>query len=77
MFMGLGVRYTSLFADDCIIYKTITVIQDAEQLQDDLHKICEGTNKWQIKLNVIKLMYCIKVHLLPVTHTVHVHSNGS
>ena len=30
-----------LFADDCVIYKTVTSIQEAEQLQDidDLHKI--------------------------------------
>ena len=42
------------FADDCIIYKTITTTQDAEQLQDDLRKICEWTNKWQMKLNVDK-----------------------
>ena len=32
----------------------ITTIQDAEQLQDDLCKICEWTNKWQLKLNVDK-----------------------
>ena len=43
-----------LFADHCVIYKTVTSIQEAEQLQDDLHKIYEWTNKWQMKLNVDK-----------------------
>ena len=28
-----------LFADDCVIYKTVTSMQGAEQLQDDLSKI--------------------------------------
>ena len=43
-----------LFADDCVIYKTVTSMQEAEQLQDDLRKVYEWTNKWQIKLNVDK-----------------------
>ena len=46
-----------LFADDCVIYKTVTSMQGAEQLQDDLSKIIllyEWTNKWQMKLNVDK-----------------------
>ena len=43
-----------LFADDCVIYKTVTSVQEAEQLQDDLQKIYEWTNKWQMKLNVDK-----------------------
>ena len=36
------------------IRQYITTIQDAEQLQDDLCKTCEWTNKWQVKLNVDK-----------------------
>ena len=43
-----------LFADDCVIYKTVSSMQEAEQLQDYLRKICEWTNKWQMKLNVDK-----------------------
>ena len=43
-----------LFADDYVIYKTVTLMQEAEQLQDDLRKICKWTNKWQMKLNVDK-----------------------
>ena len=43
-----------LFADDCVLYKSITSLEDAEQLQEDLCKICEWTNKWQMKLNIDK-----------------------
>ena len=43
-----------LFADNCVIYKTVTLMQGAEQLQDELRKICKWTNKWQMKLNVDK-----------------------
>ena len=43
-----------LFADDCVIYKSITSLEDAEQLQEDLCKICEWTNKCQMKLNIDK-----------------------
>ena len=54
----------------CIIYKPITTLQDAKQLQEDLCKICEWTNKWQMKLNVDK---CAVLHctcsLTPIQHT--------
>ena len=43
-----------LFADDCVIYKTVTSMQEIEQLQDNLRKICEWTNRLQMKLNVDK-----------------------
>ncbi len=48
-----------LFADDCVIYKSITSLEDAEQLQEVLCKICEWTNKWQMKLNIDK---CAVLH---------------
>ena len=35
-----------LFADDCVTYKSITTLEDAKQLQEDLCKIYEWTNKW-------------------------------
>jgi len=43
-----------LFADDCIIYRTITTSQDSKQLQEDLHKIYASTYKWQMKINADK-----------------------
>ena len=43
-----------LFAGDCVVYRTITMLQDSEQLQEDLHQICEWTSKWQMKINVDK-----------------------
>ena len=50
----LHLPFDYLFADDCVIYKSITSLEDAEQLQEDLYKICEWTNKWQMKLNIDK-----------------------
>ena len=48
-----------LFADDCVVYRTITMLQDSEQLQEDLHQICQWTSKWQMKINVDK---CAVLH---------------
>ena len=42
-----------LFADDCVVYRTILTLQDTEQLQEDLCKICEWTNKWEMKISVV------------------------
>ena len=41
------------FTEMCDAQK-VTKSKKAEQLQDDLRKICEWTNKWQMKLNVDK-----------------------
>ena len=46
-----------LFADDCVVYNTISKLQDAEQLQNDLKNICTWSEKWQMKLNVDKWSY--------------------
>ena len=43
-----------LFADDCVIYKLIETLQDAEQQEDDLQKIIEWIKTWQMKVNVEK-----------------------
>ena len=45
-----------LFADDCVVYRTITMLQDSEKLQEDLH---QWTSKWQMKINVDK---CAVLH---------------
>ena len=59
-----------LFADDCVIYKTVTTPQDSKQLQEDLHKICEWTHKWQMKINVEKcaVLRCTRF-LNPIQYT--------
>ena len=59
-----------LFADDCVVYNTISTLHDAEQLQNDLNNICTWSEKWQMKLNIDKcvLLRCTR-SLAPVLHT--------
>ena len=40
-----------LFADDCVIYRTIRGPSDADLLQQDLHKLTEWQNKWLMRFN--------------------------
>jgi len=48
----------------------ITSPQDPEQLQEDLHKICEWTQKWQMKINVDKCTVLRCTHSLnPIQYT--------
>ena len=37
---------TRLFADDCIIYKTVKSIQDCLQLQEDLRELAAWEETW-------------------------------
>ena len=66
-----------LFADDCVIYKSITSLEDVEQLQEDLCKICEWTNKWQMKLNIDKsaVLRCTRSPI-PIQYA-YIYFNGS
>ena len=41
-----------LFADDCIIYRTIDSERDSQYLQKDLNTILHWAEKWQILTNV-------------------------
>ena len=43
-----------LFADDCLIYRSISSITDAEDLQADLNSLHQWSSKWQMKFNVDK-----------------------
>ena len=47
---------------------TVAVEGDSKQLQEDLHKICEWTHKWQMKINVEKCaaLRCIIYYLFIV-----------
>ena len=60
-----------LFADDCVVYNTISAPCDAEQLQDDLNHIYAWSEKWQMKLNTDKcvLLRCTR-SLTPVQYMV-------
>ncbi len=49
-------RYSTirLFADDCILYRPITTLQDSTLLQHDLDKIAEWEERWLMEFNVGK-----------------------
>ena len=49
--IGSSIR---LFADDCILYRTIRTIQDQLTLQKDLDKLKEWADKWGMKFNPSK-----------------------
>ena len=58
-----------LFADDCVVYRTITMSQYSEQLQEYLHQICKWTIKWQMKINVDKCaVLCCTRYLTPIQY---------
>ena len=43
-----------LFADDCMIYRSISSTTDAEAPQADLNSLHQWSSKWQMKFNVDK-----------------------
>jgi len=43
-----------LFADDCILYRIIESPRDEQALQEDLAKILNWANIWQMKFNINK-----------------------
>ena len=58
-----------LFADDCLLYRVINGVEDTDRLQEDLNKLSEWTNTWQLKFNVSKCtVICCTKSLTPFTH---------
>jgi hypothetical protein len=50
--LPLGIQsHIRLFADDCVIYRTITCPADADLLQQDLCKLTDWQNKWLMRFN--------------------------
>ena len=51
-----------LFADDCLLYRTITSEQDTMALQKDLDTLVQWASKWQMKFNTSKctIMKCTR-----------------
>ena len=51
-----------LFADDCLLYRTITSEQDTMALQKDLDTLVQWASKWQMKFNTSKctIMRCTR-----------------
>ena len=54
--IGKNVLYmVNLFADDCILYKAISSVEDCNELQNDLNTIYyQWSQKWQINFNINK-----------------------
>ena len=49
-----------LFADDCLLYRTVDNDDDRQAFQQDLTKLTEWAKKWQMSFNVDK---CYVMHL--------------
>ena len=51
-----------LFADDCILYRTIKCDNDKWELQNDLDKVTRWANTWQMSFNVNKcaVLHCTR-----------------
>ena len=45
---------TRLFADDCIMFRTINAPEDETSLQNDLTRLFDWSNKWGMKFNAAK-----------------------
>ena len=58
-----------LFADDCLLYRVINSAEDANMLQEDLNRLSEWENTWQLRLNVSKctVIRCTR-SLTPFNH---------
>ena len=39
-----------LFADDYLLYRVINGVEDTDRLQEDLNKLSEWANTWQLKV---------------------------
>ena len=49
-----------LFADDCVLYRTVTSLEDSKQLQCDLDGILKWSQSWYMNLDIRKctLLQC-------------------
>ena len=58
-----------LFADDCLLYRVINSAEGANMLQEDLNRLSEWANTWQLRFNVSKctVIRCTR-SLTPFNH---------
>ena len=54
-----------LFADDCVLYRTVTSLEDSKQLQCDLDSILEWSQLWQMNFNIRKCTVFNVIELTP------------
>ena len=58
-----------LFADDCLLYRVSNGAEDANMLQEDLNRLSEWENTWQLRFNVSKCtVICCTRSLTPFNH---------
>ena len=64
-----------LFADDCLLYRVINSVEDINRLQEDLNKLSEWADTWQLKFNISKctVIRCTR-SLSPLTYDYTLHS---
>jgi len=48
-----------LFADDCLLYRVINSMEDTIRLQEDLNRLSEWADTWQLRFNITK---CYTMH---------------
>ena len=51
-----------MFADDCLLYRTINSDADERQLQQDLDTMIEWINTWPLRFNAAKCHLLFKDH---------------
>ena len=69
------VSTVKLFADDCILYRSVAHIRDCQILQDDLFLLTRWEKLWQLKLNVRKC-YAMSISHKKVSLTFSYSING-
>jgi len=59
-----------MFADDCLLYRIINSTEDTTRLQEDLNKLSEWANTWQLNFNVTKcaVVRCTRI-TSPIIHS--------
>lgn len=66
--IGEGVNpEVKLFADDCLLYRTIESESDTKQLHEDLSKMTEWSKKWLIRFNANKML-CHETQTIKTEH---------
>jgi len=64
-----------LFADDCLLYRVITLVEDATELQQDLNQLFQLSKLWQFNVSKCAIVHFtrslspIKYHYQLNNHT--------
>ena len=61
--------FLRLFTDDCVLYRTVTSLEDSKQLQYDLDSILEWSQIWQMNFNIRKctVLQCYRSEHIPLS----------